>query len=241
MDRWFIDQNSIRISCRLYVANVILLAFFIICGGIVVPFLVGEKIMGVDPFQITTYSWLVAAFIVLIAQSRYVSVWPWHDFIHGRVVCHSISDVCEVTGMPAQVVIMYLLLEEWATVLQTRGSFNGMFKRKVEDTSGFAIDKAVHISTLFASGFVVVKVFETMGEHLVCLDARRTSHRLLLDTRMTCLACVDLEKYDESSDHLPGDSKTGSAQNRGMVKQLKKSKVDIERIMGIYISDSYFG
>src|ERR1700722_11857733 len=93
MDQWIISEDAVIINCRLYVITIIAIAIVIILGGMAIPFVVKNKIEGVDPFQITTYCWFLAGFITILAKSRYVSEWPWHDFLRGRVVCQSISDV----------------------------------------------------------------------------------------------------------------------------------------------------
>lgn len=42
-------------------------------------------------------------------------------------------------------------------------------------SEGFAIDEPVQLSTMLASGFVILKVASHHGEHLICLDARKRS------------------------------------------------------------------
>ncbi len=105
MDKWVVSEHSITINCRGYVSVVIGVCLLIVCGGMAVPFAVGTRIRGVDPFQITTFAWLTAGFIAVLAKSRYVSEWPWHDFLRGHVVCRSVGDVCDVTGIDSQTVL----------------------------------------------------------------------------------------------------------------------------------------
>ena len=96
MENWVIAEDTVTIECRIYVRVIMTIAVIIVCGGMVVPFVVGTRIRGVDPFQIAAYSWVVAGFVTIIAKSRYVSEWPWHDFLRGHVVCRSVKDVCDV-------------------------------------------------------------------------------------------------------------------------------------------------
>src|SRR6266566_4746378 len=96
MEQWIIDEDSITINCRTYVVSIILGAAVIICGAMAIPFCVGSHIQGVDPFQLTSFAWILVAFMVVLAKSRYVSEWSWHDFLRGQIVCSSIRDVQDV-------------------------------------------------------------------------------------------------------------------------------------------------
>src|SRR5277367_1502261 len=161
-----------------------------------IPFAVGTRIRGVDPFQITTFAWVLAGFIAIVAKSRYVSEWPWHDFLRGHVICRSIKDVCDVTSMYSQMVLMYLLLEERDKTHRTKGPYNGMFSRKAEDKTGFAIDEATRLSTMLASGYILLKVLNEHGEHLICLDIRKGSkgEGPLKGETGRFLSCMDIGK-----------------------------------------------
>jgi len=127
----------------------------------------------VDPFQITTFTWVVAGFFILICKSLYVSDWPWHEFLRARVVCRSLSEIRDVTGVSGQLILEHLLHEENRNILRTTGPYNGLFKRKREDgAGGLSIDEPATLETVHASGFVVLKVRNEQGEHLLCLDVR---------------------------------------------------------------------
>lgn len=167
MDAWVIDETSIAIKCRAYVLAVISGAALLVCGAMAIPFTVGEDIRGVDPFQITSFAWLLAGFLVILAKSRYVSEWPWHEFLRGQIVCSGIQDVQDVSGIDPQIILMYLLHGERQHILKTRGPYNGMFFNRESQALRFSIDVPVQLSTMLASGFLVLKVINEEGEHLI--------------------------------------------------------------------------
>lgn len=245
MKDWVIAEDSITISVRPYVSISVLIAFIVLCGGIAIPFVVRDRITGVDPFQITLFCWLVAGFIVLVAKGRYVNEWPWHEFLHGHVICCSLKEVCDATNINDQTVLMYLLLGEWQTVLRTRGPHNSMFKRRTPNgDGGFAINRPIHISTMMASGYLIVQVVNLFGKHLICLDTRKGNASINLRASAERLAYLDLEgnEYLESEDEKATPT---SQKNKGdrstRVKKLEISRVIVDRIIGAYVGDSYFG
>ncbi len=135
------------------------------------------------------------------AKSRYVNEWPWHDSLRGQVVCRSVRDVKDVTGMNAQMILMYdstiyLLHNEWKTPLITRGPHNGIFQRAATEEDGFSIDEPVHLSTMLASGFVVLKVPNEKGEHLIFIDVRKGAEMdvALKNETGKHLACLGIAK-----------------------------------------------
>lgn len=87
-----------------------------------IPFEVGEKINGVDPFQLATFIWVIAIALLVGFKSWYVSEWSWHDFIRRIVVCRSISDLCDVIGVDAQIILVHLLITEHKTALFAQGA-----------------------------------------------------------------------------------------------------------------------
>lgn len=266
MDKWVVAEESITVICTGYVSCIIGLALFIVCGGMAVPFAVGTRIRGVDPFQVTTFAWVVAVFITIIAKSRYVNEWPWHEFLRGRVVCRSIKDLAEVTGIDPQMVLMYLLLEERGNTLQTRGPYHGMFLRQAESGSGgFSIDVAVRLSTMLASGFVLLKVSNEYGEHLICLDVRKGSRGEAPVTGKAdkYLAYLDIGKdveyymstsTNQQQGQVEGTTSSDSTRSRiggrkskiearalKKVKKLKKEEIRWFKVLGIYVKDEQFG
>lgn len=70
-----------RDRCDWYVGAVSAAAAVLVFGGIAAGITVGERLPGVDPFNITTFSWVLAAFVVLTSKSARVVSWPWWDFL----------------------------------------------------------------------------------------------------------------------------------------------------------------
>ena len=253
MQKWLIDEEKITIKCRVYVYCCITLAALIVCGGITAPFLVGEHLKGVDPFQITLFSWILAGFVLLLAKGRYVNDWPWHEFLHGLVVCRSVKEVCDATRFDPQTVLMYLLLKEPKNILVARGPYNGMFARKAgkqepEDSSdgdplaaaggpGFSIDVPVHIATMTGSGFVVLKVLDYSGDHIVCLDARTDLTECYVQRVRDYIYWSNTE--DDEGQECVRDSTVDDS--TAAVKRLRQGKLRISRILGVYSESCLFG
>lgn len=99
MQGWVLEEKGVMVKCRTYVSTVMLTCVLLVSGGITVGVTIGDRIPGVDPFNITTYCWVLAAFVVLVAKSVRVHEWPWNDFLHGRVLCKSVSELSSVTGI----------------------------------------------------------------------------------------------------------------------------------------------
>ncbi|KAF6812826.1 hypothetical protein CMUS01_12969 [Colletotrichum musicola] len=141
-------------------------------GGLAIGFSVGERINGVDPSNLATYLWVVAAFIVLIGKSMHVKEWSWNDFLRRRVRCSSVSEVHSITDIDPQLIIAKLLHDErGGNVLKIRGPYNSVFLSR--STEGFSIDRPISSSTLLLSGLILLKVVTAKGHALVCLDSRR--------------------------------------------------------------------
>jgi hypothetical protein len=250
MDSWVISEASIMLRCRFYVATVMSIALLIVCGGMIIPFVVGSKIRGVDPFQIASFSWIVGGFVVALAQSRYVSEWPWHYFIRGEVVCRSVKDIREASGIDSQMIIMNLLHEEQNNILITRGPYNGMFGRKTADPgSGFSIDVPVQLSTMLASGFIVLKVVNELGEHLICEDVRKGAKARSIsgdegEEYISYMdiwrdALNDLDGMDEMDEKDSVENTVEAAPEK--VLRLSVKAFSWKKIAGLYVRDSKFG
>jgi hypothetical protein len=246
MKRWIVSDDSITIRCRTYVFTCVVVAFLIVCAGIAIPFVVRDTITGVDPFQITLFTWLLAGFIILVAKGRYVNEWPWHEFIHGHVICRSVKEVCDASSFNDQTILMFLMLNEWRTDLRTRGPHNGMYvRRSINGDSGFAINRSAHISTMMASGYVIVKVLNLFGEHLVCLDIRKRKDSIVLRKPAEYLVHMELDAMQEVEEE-DEDVPSAKRRNKGIrggdkVVRLTRNKIVIDRIIGAYVGGSYFG
>ncbi|EXF76124.1 hypothetical protein CFIO01_07989 [Colletotrichum fioriniae PJ7] len=185
MKDWVFEENGVRVRCDWYVGAVSAAATVLVLGGMAAGITIGERLPGVDPFNITTFSWVLAAFIILIAKSVRVASWPWWDFLHRQVLCRSVSELSAVTGIEDQLILAYLLQEESKTPVQTRGPYNTVFSCKASGGDGFSIDQPMHIRTMLLSGLIMIQVQAIHhGKFLVCLDLRRgTDYNVILQTR----------------------------------------------------------
>ncbi|KAK0725881.1 hypothetical protein B0H67DRAFT_472884, partial [Lasiosphaeris hirsuta] len=112
MRTWDIEQYTISIKCTRYVYTVIGCAALLVVAGLISAFTIRERIEGVDPFGLANFSWLLAAFGILIAKSIRVTEWPWRDFLLGRVTCRTLSELQSVTSTNEQDLILCLLTHE---------------------------------------------------------------------------------------------------------------------------------
>lgn len=177
MDQWVIDEKSVVIQCGWYVWPTILVAALLVGGGLIIGFSVGERIHGVDPSNLASYLWVVAAFIIVIAKSVHVKDWTWNDFLHRRVRCCSVSELHALTGINEQLIMAKLLHDEGdygsgGSVLKIRGPYNSVFRKRASG-EGFSIDVPVTTRTLLLSGLTLLKAVTPRGHALVCLDSRR--------------------------------------------------------------------
>jgi hypothetical protein len=251
MDTWIVSEDSITIQCQRYVITIVGISVFVVLGSMAVPFAVRDSISGVDPFQFATFSWVLTGFFVAIAKSRYVSDWPWHHFLHGRIVCKSVSDVREVTGINDQMILMKLLHGERHSILKTTGPFNGMFSRKSEGGSGFSINEPVKLSTMLASGFIVFKVANHTGEHMICADVREGTDysEFRIDHEEKYLAHMDIgEDFVETEEAAPFQMLNRNQSQQAISKDrprkvflLREEEFSFKKVIGVYAHDALFG
>ena len=174
---WTVTEDSVRVGTAKYSGAVLTIAFAIIGGSLVVPFVVKEDIPGVDPFQFVTFGWLLAGAFLVLTKSRYVENWPWHDFLRGQVVCQSVSELAVASRVPEQTVLLYLLHHEYKNPILFRGPYHGVFRRQAnKGTLGFNIDVPTRHATVLAAGFIVLEIFDTR-------ENERRVHTMLQDTR----------------------------------------------------------
>ena len=250
MKAWKITPTYIKVDCRKYVISACAVAVLLVLGGLAIPFSVQSRIRGVDPFQITLFTWIASGFVLVLAKSRYVSNWPWHDFLKGKVVCRSLSDLTDVSGLDTQIILQYLLHKEWKTLLVTSGPYNGLFIRKcdprtydkrnvVPQTEGFSIDRPVALSTMYAVGFVMLKVASMDGEDLICLDGRKGGWDYGSHGRkgnwMTC------RNFNEDILESARDSGTTKKKREHKLLFLQRIVFTWERVLGLYTKESHFG
>jgi hypothetical protein len=174
---WTVTEDSVLVRTSKYSSLILTIAVAIIGGSLSVPFVVGERIPGVDPFQFVTFGWLIAGAFVVGAKSRYVENWPWHDFLRGQILCRNVSELAVASRVKRQAVLLYLLHHEFRNPLVFRGPYHGIFRRRATSGSeGFSIDIPVGHATVLAAGFIVLEV-RRMKEN------EKKKHTILLDTR----------------------------------------------------------
>jgi hypothetical protein len=174
-ESWAICEDSVRVKTTKYSTVVLIVAIVIILGSLCIPFLVHEKIKGVDPFQFVTFAWLLAGAFLVGAKSRYVEEWPWHDFLRGQIICRSVSELAHASRLKPQTILLYLLQNEFKEPLMFRGAFVGPFSQHSRVESGkdaFNIDVALDHAAALAAGFIVLKVWDKEGSHLLLHDSR---------------------------------------------------------------------
>ncbi|KAK8070627.1 hypothetical protein PG997_010830 [Apiospora hydei] len=130
LQRWTIEDGSVTVKCRGYVAFILFL-----CAVITLVFTVPPGVDDGDPFLYAYVATLVLGSILFVAKSYWMRDWPWHDFLKGRIVCHSVSEVVAVTRVDEQVVLLKLLDHARASRFVTQGPYNAIFKRLDRSTN----------------------------------------------------------------------------------------------------------
>lgn len=230
MDTWVLEEKGVMVQCNSYVIGLMCLCALVVAGGIAFGASVGERVPGVDPFDITSYCWLLSAFLLLMAKSIRVQTWSWTDFLHGRVLCKSVSELSSVTGIDNQLILAKLLQDESVSYLQTRGPYNTVFKRKSDD--GFSIDRPLKIWTMFLSGLIMIEVESARGAAVVCLDLRRgTSAHMIANLG-------DVSSKEEEAHYIYGYKLSEKDQSRGSLSKnrirLKSGQMNWMQALGIY-------
>jgi hypothetical protein len=257
MSKWEPAASSMTVKCRTYAITIQIAVIIFLLGALAVPFTVHDRIKGVDPFQVTTFAWVVCGSALVVAKSRYVNSWPWHDFLRGWVVCRTVSDLSDVSGVDSQVILLFLLHNEWNSLLVSDGPYNGMFRRKTDPRSvsesqnqqrsnapltyrqGFSIDVPVHLITLLASGFIVLKAMNSAGEHLICIDGRKGGWDAAMQGRRGhWITCPDYNT--DALENVHGSGINEKDINR-KIHMLRRVDFRWTKILGIYVKDSRFG
>ncbi|PTB62053.1 hypothetical protein BBK36DRAFT_1130314 [Trichoderma citrinoviride] len=229
MKSWVYEEKGVMVQCKVYVFAIMFLCVILVMGGIAFGASVGQRISGVDPFNVTSYCWVLAAFILLIAKSVRVHNWSWNDFLHGRVLCKSVSELSSVTGIDDQTILVKLLQDEFFSFLETRGPYNAVFRRRSQD-DGFSIDRPLTMWTMLFSGLIMVEVEVARGRGLVCLDLRRGT---LLDTIKRLGEHHDEESIYIHSSQLLHEEGQRSGGDKNTIR-LKKDKTFWIQAVGFY-------
>lgn len=183
MKEWVLEENGVRVHCKRYVWIVLTIAAALVLGGIAAGMTIRDRLTGVDPFNITTFCWIVAGFVILVAKSVRVAYWPWRDFLRCQVLCRSVSELRSVTRIDDQLILARLLHDESISRLRTRGPYNCVFSRKTESDDGFSIDRPLSIRTMLLSGLIMIQVQSAhQGEFLACLDLRKGTEYKFIDS-----------------------------------------------------------
>lgn len=136
-EKWTIDEKSIIIDHTWYSLASLSACALLIAGGVAL-IAIQDRAAGVGPSSLTALAWAASGFLMVYFKSRKVQDWLWRDFLSGRIVCRSVSEIEPVTGMDPQTLIAIFLRLESRVFLKTRGPFNTLFSRNSED--GFSID-----------------------------------------------------------------------------------------------------
>jgi hypothetical protein len=169
LETWTIDEKSITIPYRRYCYGSLGVCATLVSGGLAIGLTVERRINGVDPFNISIFCWTLAAFLALLLKSIRVDNWPWRDFLRGRVVCRSVSEVRDVAGMEPQLLLSILLILEMQVMLSKRGRFCVLFAQKEDD--GFLVDIPITTKAMNDGGCFFAKVVTDAGPALVCVRA----------------------------------------------------------------------
>ncbi|KAK0613660.1 hypothetical protein B0T14DRAFT_526673 [Immersiella caudata] len=200
MNGWQVDESSVTVVCGRYVFGVMSSAVALGAGGLTIGFTVGERIPGVDPFNLATYTWVLAAFVILICKAVLVESWAWSDFLQFKVRCKSVSELAATTGMDEQVIIAKLLHDDGGdSIMVTKGPFNSVFRRQSGSDDGFSINVKIKPITLILSGLAPLKVVTPRGHAIVCLDHRRGTFLAFVEhegvKEKELLVCDELDRH----------------------------------------------
>ncbi|PNP75163.1 hypothetical protein FNYG_11499 [Fusarium nygamai] len=165
-DDWAISDSTIVVPYKRYAWSWIAFSIFLVFAGLVIGLSIGDRIKGVDPFNISMFCWALAGVVLLVAKAIRVENWPWSDFLTGLVPCRSVSEVSAVTGIDSQLILAYLLGMDCRTYLQVSGPYNGLFSRPVEE-GGFSIDVPVRCATAMEGGFIPIKILGEFGPGII--------------------------------------------------------------------------
>ncbi|GAP90246.1 hypothetical protein SAMD00023353_4201030 [Rosellinia necatrix] len=247
MQDWVVDESSVTVSNRFYVASVMLAAAILGGGGLAIGFTVGERIKGVDPFNLATYTWVLAAFVVLICKNVRVEHWNWSDFLRWRVRCRSVSELVSASGVGEQLVMAKLLHDDCGgrSILLTRGPYNSVFRNQTDDVgNGFSIDRPISAMTLMLSGLALLKVVAPRGHAIVCLDHRRGTYLTVVEHQgrqeKSRLICDDLSRIPTdgggSGSGVDGTrrARIGWHANEVKLKLTKMEDFKWKRVQGLY-------
>ncbi|KAK3505468.1 hypothetical protein B0T13DRAFT_486066 [Neurospora crassa] len=233
MKSWVFEETGVMVKCKTYVALTMFSSIFLAASGLAVGVTLGPRISAVDPFNLTTYCWALAAFVILVAKSVRVHEWSWNDFLHCRVLCKSVSELSSVTGIDEQLILAKLVQTDPTSILETRGPFNQVFDGK-KSGDGFSIDRPIGMWAMLLSGLIMIEVESLDGRRLVCLDLRRGTKLRIVENQVKkyfkCLYSKEGQIPDRR-EHEGLDEEGEGTSNR---VQLKRGELTWTRALGLY-------
>ncbi|KAL2785795.1 hypothetical protein BJX66DRAFT_49557 [Aspergillus keveii] len=233
LETWTIDEKSITIPYRRYCYGSLGVCATLVSGGLAIGLTVERRINGVDPFNISIFCWTLAAFLALLLKSIRVENWPWRDFLRGRVVCRSVSEVRDVAGMEPQLLLSILLILEMQVMLSKRGRFCVLFAQKEDD--GFLVDIPITTKAMNDGGCFFAKVVTDAGPALVCVRAPWGR------------SYTNVEPYESNSrgeeascSKMEDAWKWGKGDKEHPLYQLSTNSLAWARVVGLFCKDAYF-
>lgn len=234
MDSWIIDETSIIIPYRRYCWGTLGLCAALVLGGLAIGLSVQTRIDGVDPFNISTFCWVLAGFLILVAKSIRVQEWPWRDFFLGRVVCKSVSEVVAVSSVDAQLLLSMLLRLEPVMLLNKRGPFETIFTRRNPET-GFAIDIPLGTAAMNEGGCFLIRVQSNTGPAIVCMRANYGQGYNGVKPHDN----ID-DSEEVSCSHLDTPWRWGKGPEKGVLYPLRTNGLSWTRVIGLQCDNAYF-
>ncbi|VTO92092.1 unnamed protein product [Fusarium graminearum] len=80
-DQWIITYNAIVVPYKRYAWGWIAISTILVFGGLAIGSSTGDRILGVDPFNISIFCWALAGFALAVAKAVRVENWPWSSFL----------------------------------------------------------------------------------------------------------------------------------------------------------------
>jgi hypothetical protein len=231
INSWVKSEDSVMVHCRTYSSVALAIALLIVFGSISIPFLIQERMKGVDPFQWVTFAWLFAGAFLVGAKSRFDENWPWHDFLKGQILCQGVKQLEKVSGVDSQTILLYFLKNESKYPFSFRGPYKSIFYN-CSSTFGFNIDVRIKHSTMLAAGFMLLKVTKEGKEdreYLLFEDIRDSSFKGE-EERLVCELPRKIHKTKTS---------WGGYRSGGKLK-FQKQKFSYKRALGQYAKEIDF-
>lgn len=234
---WSIRTDTIEVPCLPATLQILLPAFSLAALGVVLFASPYQKPRGVDPSNLMIFLWSLSLSFLLVCKAFFVPDWAWHDFIRGKVVCGSVSEIKRISGIKDQAIIMHLLRQTYPPHINS-GFARPLFAQRrratpkiraeeaiqVATTDGFSIDRPISLKTLYAAGFIVLMVETWVGQKLVCVDCRTAGRSLLVKT-------------PQAEEHIVGDFEADKAAggDREIRIELKLEALTWYRVHGLYL------